>query len=58
MENIAFVIWMLGFPLVRIIEGYVSFLIGVNYSDNIKFVAAIVNILLYIFVALRLYDGH
>ena len=57
MENIAFVIWMLGFPLVVIIDRYVGYLMKTPESSNdIKLTSAIIGIILYVGVAASLFD--
>ena len=58
MENIAFVIWMIGYPLVVIIDRYVGYLMKKpESSNNVKLAATTVSILLYVFVAFRLYES-
>ena len=58
MENIAFVIWMIGYPLVVVIDRYVGYLMEKpESSNNVKLAATAASILLYIFVAFRLYES-
>ena len=57
MENIAFVIWMLGFPLIAIIDRYVGYLMKAPESSNdVKLTSAIICIAFYIGVAVSLFD--
>jgi hypothetical protein len=57
MKNLAFVIWMLGYPLVDMASIFLHcYLLNKVYTDQIKCVAAVVFLVTWIGVACLLYE--
>jgi len=56
MKNLSFVLWMLGYPIVIAIDGYLGFLKGKTYSDHVNFWAALIVIIIWITVGKMLYE--
>jgi|GEM_PF-2098144 hypothetical protein len=57
MKNIAFVIWMVGAPMVEALDSYVNeYLLKNKYPDSAQEMGALVIIIIYIFVGTLLYE--
>lgn len=57
MKNLAFVLWMLGWPIVVNINEYLYYLTTNKvYSDETEFVSAIINLIIWIGIGVRLYE--
>lgn len=50
MEMLCFVLWMIGYPFASSITGYIAFISGRTYSDNVRFVSALLNIVIWFYV--------
>ncbi len=56
MRNIVFVIWMLGFPLVGEFCLYLAFKRGRIFESEVLGVAAMIDMVIWIFVGYKLYE--
>ena len=57
MRNIAFVIWMVGFPISETFSAYVNeYLLQKVYSTNTNLITSILVMIIWIFIAVLLYE--
>lgn len=58
MENLIFVIWMMGWPLVCALEKVIiKNVLKKEYSDTVKGVSALFDLIVWVYVAQLLYVG-
>ena len=56
-RNLAFVIWMLGFPIANTLHSYVTrYLLKQVYSDAAECIGALIWFAFYLFVGYKLYE--
>lgn len=55
MDNLPFVIWMIGYPLVNTLSLYFAHLRGEEYSEGTKFLGAVITLVVWVYVATLLY---
>jgi hypothetical protein len=55
MENLPFVIWLIGYPLVNTLSLYSAYLRGEEYDEGTKFLGAVTIIVIWVYVATLLY---
>ena len=59
MNNIVFVIWVIGWPLSQTISAYVyEHCIGREYSANERATGALIQLAIWIFIAIKLYESN
>lgn len=56
MKNIAFVIWMIMYPLTLTASEYVQYLTGKHYSNDVEALSALTNIIIWIYVGIKIYE--
>lgn len=56
MRNLAFVIWMIFFPVTMPLISYLEFLYGKTYTDDVHMVVALINLIIWIFIGKLLYE--
>jgi hypothetical protein len=55
-RNLAFVIWMLGWSLLSTISSYLQYLTKKTYSEETELFAAIIMIIIWIWIGKLLYE--
>lgn len=55
MDNLSFVLWMLGYPLINSISRYFMHITGYRPRVNVAGISALISIALYIFVGWKLF---
>jgi hypothetical protein len=56
MKNIAFVLWMVLDPIGTMLGRWIYFKMGEKVSENVAGLAAVINTIVYIYVATLLYE--
>jgi len=56
MRNLAFVLWMILFPLSGSIQDYMQALQGKTYSEGVEGLATILTLVLWVFIGKLLYE--
>ena len=56
MKNLAFVIWMIGWPLSLTLSRYLEYLMGKDYSQGVKDAASLTTLVLWILFGILLYE--
>lgn len=58
MRNIAFVVWMVGMPLVSALDEFIDqYLLGNRYPDSVTCISALIYLVIYFFIGYKLYEG-
>ena len=59
MKNIAFTIWMIGWPLSQIISSYVyEYKIGREYTANGRALGTALELIIWVYIAVKLYESN
>lgn len=56
MKNIAFVLWMILFPLASAACDYFSYLQGKRYTNDVEAFSGLISLVVYIWIAIKLYE--
>ena len=56
MKNGAFVLWLIGHSLVKIIYDYANYSMGITHSDGVQLAADVTGIIVFIAIAWLLYE--
>jgi hypothetical protein len=56
MKNLTFVLWMLGFRGVAVLDGYVQTLSAKTYSDTTEALSSLISLIIWGFVGYKLYE--